>query len=37
MEDWYQKQSFFEQKRLDELKKWMSQEVIDIVNYQQNI
>jgi len=37
MEDWYQKQSFFEQKRMDEIKKWMSQEVIDIVNYQHSV
>lgn len=30
MEQWYQNQEFFTQARLDRIKSWMSQDVIDI-------
>jgi hypothetical protein len=35
MEDWYQKQSFFMQERMDEILKWMNPEVIDMFNHHQ--
>jgi len=30
MEQWYQNQEFFSEARLDRIKAWMSQDVIDI-------
>lgn len=37
MEDWYPKQSFFKEDKLNAIMKWMNQEVIDIVNYQHQL
>lgn len=34
MEEWYQQQEFFEQARLDRIKAWMSQDVIDLFCYE---
>jgi hypothetical protein len=33
VEEWYTKQSFFEEGRLDRIKHWMQQNVVDIFSY----
>lgn len=33
MEDWYQQQDYYSETRLNSIKAWMSQEVIDIFAY----
>ena len=33
MEDWYQQQEFFTQARMDRIKSWMNQEVVELFVY----
>jgi hypothetical protein len=33
MEDWYQQQDFFTQARMDTIKSWMNQEVVELFVY----
>jgi hypothetical protein len=33
MEDWYQQQEFFTQVRMDRIKSWMNQEVVELFVY----
>lgn len=33
VEDWYQQQDYFNQVRMEKIKAWMSQEVVDIFSY----
>jgi len=33
MEEWYQQQEFFTQARMDRIKSWMSQEVVELFVY----
>jgi hypothetical protein len=33
MEEWYEQQEFFSQARMDRIKSWMNQEVIELFVY----
>ncbi|MGB0975381.1 MAG: hypothetical protein ACPGSG_00285 [Prolixibacteraceae bacterium] len=35
MEDWYQHQEFFSETKLQKIKNWMAQELIDLNSYEQ--
>jgi hypothetical protein len=36
VEDWYEKQAFFTQARMDRIKAWTQQEVVELFNYPLN-